>query len=157
LVEFLDSVNDKIIKILTGPPYDIMKYSLLSGFAVILMDFVVDLLVFHRNRGLKYILNINLAKASLWNSLLIILSFMLFGYILVVYRLKIAGEREDVDGYILKTIEATDALRYNLYSMRIAIHSSNNDFDSTKKTMDSVEKGLKVSIDLIDSYLENAN
>jgi len=86
-----------------------------------------------------------------------LLSFLLFGYIITVYRSKITGEREDVDGYILKTIEATDALRYNLYSMRIAIHSSNNDFDSTKKTMDSVEKGLKVSIDLIDSYLENAN
>jgi len=157
LVDFLDSVNDKIIKILTGTPYDIMKYSLISGFAVVLTDFVFDLLVFHRNRGLVYVFNINLSRASLWNSLLILLSFLLFGYIITVYRSKITGEREDVDGYILKTIEATDALRYNLYSMRIAIHSSNNDFDSTKKTMDSVEKGLKVSIDLIDSYLENAN
>lgn len=134
-----------------------MKYSLISGFAVVLTDFVFDLLVFHRNRGLVYVFNINLSRASLWNSLLILLSFLLFGYIITVYRSKITGEREDVDGYILKTIEATDALRYNLYSMRIAIHSSNNDFDSTKKTMDSVEKGLKVSIDLIDSYLENAN
>ena len=157
MVDFLDSVNDKIIKILTGTPYDIMKYSLISGFAVVLTDFVFDLLVFHRNRGLVYVFNINLSRASLWNSLLILLSFLLFGYIITVYRSKITGEREDVDGYILKTIEATDALRYNLYSMRIAIHSSNNDFDSTKKTMDSVEKGLKVSIDLIDSYLENAN
>jgi hypothetical protein len=134
-----------------------MKYALISGFAVILTDFFIDLLVFHRNRGLVYVLNINLSKVSLWNSFLIVLSFTLFGYIMVVYRSKITGEREDVDGYILKTIEATDALRYNLYSMRLAIHSSNNDFDSTKKVMDSVEEGLKVSIDLIDSYLENAN
>ena len=150
-------MNDKIIKILNGTQYDIMKYAVISGFAVILTDFIIDLLVFHRNRGLVYILNINLSKVSLWNSFLIVLSFTLFGYIMVVYRSKITGEREDVDGYILKTIEATDALRYNLYSMRLAIHSSNNDFDSTKKVMDSVEEGLKVSIDLIDSYLENAN
>lgn len=157
MVKILDSVNDKIIKILNGTQYDIMKYALISGFAVILTDFFIDLLVFHRNRGLVYVLNINLSKVSLWNSFLIVLSFTLFGYIMVVYRSKITGEREDVDGYILKTIEATDALRYNLYSMRLAIHSSNNDFDSTKKVMDSVEEGLKVSIDLIDSYLENAN
>ena len=157
MVKILDSVNDKIIKILNGTQYDIMKYAVISGFAVILTDFFIDLLVFHRNRGMVYVLNINLSKVSLWNSFLIVLSFTLFGYIMVVYRSKITGEREDVDGYILKTIEATDALRYNLYSMRLAIHSSNNDFDSTKKVMDSVEEGLKVSIDLIDSYLENAN
>ena len=132
-----------------------MKYALLAGSSVILTDFIVDYLVFHKNRGLIYVLNINLSTISLWNSMLIMLSFILFGYIITVYRSKITGERDDVDSYILNTIEATDALRYNLYSMRLAIHSSNNDFDSTKKVMDSVENGLKVSIDLIDSYLEN--
>ncbi len=153
----MDSFNEKIIKILTGSPYDIMKIALLSGFTVILTDFVIDFLVLYRNRGLVYVLNINLSKFSLWTSFLIIFSFTLFGYILVVNRSHNTGDREDVDGYILKTIEATDALRYNLYSMRLAIHSSKNDFDSTKKIMDSVEKGLKASIDLIDSYLENVN
>ena len=148
---FLDSVNDKIIKILNASPYDIMKYALIAGFSVILTDFIVDYLFFYRNRGLIYVLNINLSKVSLWTSMLIMLSFILFGSILTVYRTKITGERDDVDSYILKTIETNDALRYNLYSMRLAIHSSNNDFDSTKKVMDSVEKGLKVSIDLIDS------
>lgn len=155
--DLMDSVNDKIVNILSGSPYDIMKHSLIAGFSLIFVDFMADYLIFHGNRGIIYTLNINLTVPSLWNSLLIILSFSLFGYIIILYRSKQEGERVTVDSYIIRTVEATEALRYNLSSMRLAIHSLNNDFDSKEKVVYSVENGLQISIDLIDSYLENIN
>ena len=150
----LDDIRDKITGMLSGSPYDVMMLALLSSGLLVLVDLLMDFLVFYPNRGLVYVLNVNLAATSLWNSLLIVLSFLAFGYAFIVYRDEVMNEQDSVDGYISSTIEALDALRYNLYSMRMAIHSSNNTDVSYEEAVDSVEEGLSASINLIDAYLE---
>ena len=139
---------------LSGSPYDVMMLALVSSGLVILVDFLVDYLVFYPGRSLVYVLNVNLAWISLWHSLLIVISFLVFGYAFVVYRDMVKEEQDSVDGYISSTIEALDALRYNLYSMKMAIHTSNSTDMTYEEAVDSVEEGLSVSIDLIDTYLE---
>jgi len=141
---------------LSGSQYEVMKLALYSSGFVILFDFLIDLVVLHRNRGLLYVLNINLALNSLWSSLLIVLSFLSFGYLFTVYRTGVNEEKDNVDGYISTTIEAVDALRYNLYSMKLAIRSSHESMVPPDEVLDSVEEGLSVSINLIDTYLENS-
>ena len=139
---------------LSGSPYDVMMLALVSSGLVILVDFLVDYFVFYPGRSLVYVLNVNLAWVSLWHSLSFVICFLAFGYAFIVYRDEARAEQDSVDGYISGTIEALDALRYNLYSMRMAIHSSNSTDMSYEEAVDSVEEGLSVSIDLIDAYLE---
>ena len=155
--QLLDDIRDKIVGLLSGSPYDVMMISLLSSGIFILVDFLVDLFVFYPGRSLVYVLNVNLAWVSLWHSLLIVSSFLVFGYAFIAYRSMVKEEADNIDGYISSTIEALDALRYNLYSMRMAIHSSNSTDMTYEEAIDSVEEGLSVSINLIDAYLENNN
>jgi len=157
LSQLLDDIRDKITGLLSGSPYDVMMLSLLSSGIFILVDFLVDLLVFYPGRSLVYVLNVNLAWVSLWHSLLIVSAFLVFGYAFIVYRNMVKEEADNIDEYISSTIEALDALRYNLYSMRMAIHSSNSTDMTYEEAIDSVEEGLSVSINLIDAYLENNN
>jgi len=149
-----DYVRDKIVRLLSGSPYDVMNLALVSSGFLILVDLLVDFFVFYPNRGLVYVLNVNLAWVSLWHSLTIVVSFLVFGYAFVIYQDAMKAEQDSVDGYISSTIEALDALRYNLFSMRMAIHSSNSTDVSYREAVDSVEEGLSVSINLIDAYLE---
>lgn len=153
--QLLDDIRDKITGLLSGSPYDVMMLSLLSSGIFILADFLVDLLVFYPGRSLVYVLNVNLAWVSLWHSLLIVSAFLVFSYAFISYRSMVKEETDNIDEYISSTIEALDALRYNLYSMRMAIHSSNSTDMSYGEAIDSVEEGLSVSISLIDAYLEN--
>ena len=140
--------------LISGSPYDVMMLALTSSGFVILMDFLVDYFIFYPNRSLVFILNVNLAWTSIWHSLSVVFCFLAFGYVLIVYRDEVKEEKESVDRYILSTIEALDALRYNLYSMRMAVHTSNSTDMTYEEAVDSVEEGLSVSIDLIDAYLE---
>ena len=140
--------------ILSGSQYDVMKLALISSGLVILLDLVVDFFVFYPSSGFVYVLNMNLALISLWHSMLIVISFLVFGYSFIVYRDEVIEEQESVNAYISSTIEVLDALRYNLYSMRMAIHSSNSTDVSKEEIVESVEEGLSISIDVIDSYLE---
>ena len=156
LAHIFEKIHEKIVTMLSGSQYEVMKLAIYSGGCVILFDFFVDLLVLHRNRGLLYVLNLNLAFNSLWSSLLIVLSFLSFGYLFTVYRTSVNEEKENVDEYITTTIEAFDALRYNLYSMKLAIHSSHDSIAPPDKVLDSMEEGLSASINLIDSYLEKS-
>lgn len=155
LGNILDDIRDKIIGILSGSQYDVMKLALISGGLVVLLDLFADFFVFYPGSGIVYVLNLNLALISLWHSMLIVISFLAFGYSFIVYRDEVMEKKDSVDAYISSTIEAIDALRYNLYSMRMAIHSSNSTDVSKEEIVDSVEKGLSISIDLIDAYLEN--
>ena len=150
----LDDIRDKIVAMLSGSPYEVMMLALVSSGFFILVDLLVDFFVFYPGRGVIFVLNVNLAWISLWHSLLIVISFLVFGYAFVVYRDMVSEEQDSVDGYISSTIEALDALRYNLYSMKMAIHTSNSTDMTYEEAVDSVEEGLSVSIDLIDAYLE---
>ena len=150
----LDDIRDKIVGLLSGSPYEVMMLALIASGFFIIMDFWVDFFVFYPSRGLVYVLNVNLAWVSLWHSLLIVLSCLMFGYAFIVYRDMVKEEQDSVEGYISNTIEALDALRYNLYSMKMAVHTSNSTDMTYEEAVDSVEEGLSVSIDLIDAYLE---
>ncbi len=131
-----------------------MRYSLSSVLVLVVFDFIMDHLFFYRNRDFFYILNINLSAISLWNISLLVLSFLLFGYILTVLGLNTRDERKKVDKYILRTVEVTDALRYNLYSMKIALKTANEDIHNRDKIIDSIDEGLTLSINIIDSYVD---
>ena len=65
-------------------------------------------------------------------------------------------ERKKVDKYILRTVEATDVLRYNLYSMKIALKTANEDLHNSEKIIESIDEGLTFSINIIDSYVDEA-
>ena len=131
-----------------------MRYSLSSVLVLVVFDFIMDYLFFYRNRDFFYILNINLSAISLWNISLVVLSFLLFGYILTVLGLNTRDERKKVDIYILRTVEVTDALRYNLYSVKIALKNVKEDIHNRDKIIDSIDEGLTLSINLIDSYVD---
>lgn len=157
MIPHSDDINKRILKILSYNPNEIMELALILGGIFILMDFFIDFLILYRNRSLIYVLNVNLAVPSLWNSFMIILCFVLFGNLFIIIRNYEKKKQENVDSYITKTVEALDVLRYNLYSMRITVHSSNNDMTHPREALNKIEEGLSVSINLIDSYLENQN
>ena len=133
-----------------------MNYTLRASIIIFFINFFMDYFIFYKNHDFIYIINVNLTIISLWNKIILVLSFLLFGYILIVIGSEYSDERKKVDKYISRTVEATDALRYNLYSMKIAIKST-NDLHNSEKLIESIDEGLTVSIDLIDSYVETVN
>lgn len=155
MIYSLDDVKNRIVGMLSGSAFDVMELALIASGVFIFIDFLVDFFIIHRNRGLIYVLNLNLTLSSLWASFLLVSCFILFGYLFSVYKENVSQRQDGFDGYISNTIEALDVLRYNLYSMRIVLHSSSSDMTSQAVALNSVEDGLSASINLIDSYLED--
>ena len=155
MVHRLEDIKSGITRKLSGSPFEVMELALMAGGGFIFIDFLVDFFIIHQGRSLIYILNMNLTPASLWSNFLIVSCFVLSGYLFTVYREGVKKDRESFDGYISETIKALDVLRYNLYSMRMVLHSSNNDMTPPAEALNSVEEGISASISLIDSYLED--
>jgi hypothetical protein len=124
-----------------------------ASLIVIVLDFAVDFFLLYRDKGFVKVVMINLRPASLWTYLLIAVSYLGFSYVLFRLQRESAEEQMIVDGFLYKLLDSFKSLRYNLYSMKMAIHVARHRMEPPTEMLSLVDKGIEKSVGLINGYL----
>jgi hypothetical protein len=126
---------------------------LAASFMVILIDFIVDFFLLYNGRGFNKVLWINLRPVSLWMYLLTTVSYLGFSYLLFRLQRESAEEQRIIDEFLYKLLDSFKSLRYNLYSMKMAIHVARHRMEPPTEMLSLVDKGIEKSVGLINGYL----
>lgn len=126
---------------------------LAASLMVIILDFAVDFFLIYKDKGFNKVLMINLRPTSLWTDLLIVVSYLGFSYVLFRLQRDSAEEQKTVDGFLYKLLASFKALRYNLYSMKMAIHVARHKMEPPTEMLSLIDQGIERSVGLINGYL----
>ncbi len=124
-----------------------------ASLIVIVLDFAVDFFLLYRNKGFVKVVMINLRPTSLWTYLLITVSYLGFSYVLFRLQRESAEEQKTVDEFLYKLLDSFKSLRYNLYSMKMAVHVARHRIEPPTEMLSLVDKGIEKSVGLINGYL----
>jgi hypothetical protein len=138
---------------LVRSPYMLFAMGLAASLIVIVLDFAVDFFLLYRNKGFVKVVMINLRPTSLWTYLLITVSYLGFSYVLFRLQRESAEEQRIVDEFLYKLLDSFKSLRYNLYSMKMAIHVARHRMEPPTEMLSLVDKGIEKSVGLINGYL----
>jgi hypothetical protein len=138
---------------LVRSPYMLFAMGLAASLIVIVLDFAVDFFLLYRNKGFVKVVMINLRPTSLWTYLLITVSYLGFSYVLFHLQRESAEEQRIVDEFLYKLLDSFKSLRYNLYSMKMAIHVARHRMEPPTEMLSLVDKGIEKSVGLINGYL----
>ena len=126
---------------------------LAASLMVIILDFAVDLFLIYKDKGFNKVVMINLRPTSLWTDLLIAVSYLSFSYVLFRLQRDSAEEQKIVDVFLYKLLDSFKSLRYNLYSMKMAIHVARHRMEPPTEMLSLVDQGIERSVGLINGYL----
>ena len=126
---------------------------LAASLMVILLDFTVDLFLIYKDKGFNKVLMINLRPTSLWTDLIIVASYLGFSYMLFRLQRDSAEEQKIIDDFLYKLLDSFKSLRYNLYSMKMAIHVARHRMEPPTEMLSLVDQGIERSVVLINGYL----
>lgn len=126
---------------------------LAASLMVIILDFAVDFFLIYKDKGFNKVLMINLRPTSLWTDLLIVVSYLGFSYVLFRLQRDSAEEQKTVDGFLYKLLASFKSLRYNLYSMKMAIHVARHKMEPPTEMLSLIDQGIERSVGLINGYL----
>ena len=126
---------------------------LAASLIVIILDFAVDFFLIHKDKGLNKVLITNLRPVSLWTDLLIVASYLGFSYVLFRLQRDSAEEQKIVDDFLYRLLDSLKSLRYNLYSMKMAIHVARHKMEPPTEMLSLVDQGIERSVGLINGYL----
>lgn len=126
---------------------------LAASLMVIILDFAVDFFLIYKDKGFNKVLMINLRPTSLWTDLLIVVSYLGFSYVLFRLQRDSAEEQKTVDGFLYKLLTSFKSLRYNLYSMKMAIHVARHKMEPPTEMLSLIDQGIERSVGLINGYL----
>jgi len=126
---------------------------LAASLMVIILDFAVDFFLIYKDKGFNKVLMINLRPTSLWTDLLIVVSYLGFSYVLFRLQRDSAEEQKTVDGFLYKLLDSFKSLRYNLYSMKMAIHVARHKMEPPTEMLSLIDQGIERSVGLINGYL----
>ena len=134
-------------------PYAVLFAALLCGVILLALDFVVDMFVFFEGKTVLEVAVKNLNPTALWSNGLIMLSYAGFGVLLYVLRKDAREESDRVDGFLLQLLEHLKSLRFNLYSIKMAVHVARYDIKPPQEALALTEQRIESSVSLIDAYL----
>jgi hypothetical protein len=126
---------------------------LAASLMVIILDFAVDFFLIYKDKGFNKVLMINLRPTSLWTDLIITVSYLGFSYVLFRLQRDSAEEQKTVDDFLYKLLDSFKSLRYNLYSMKMAIHVARHRMEPPTEMLSLVDQGIERSVGLINGYL----
>ena len=138
---------------LVRSPYMLFVIGLAASLIVIVLDFAVDFFILYKGRGFHKVLWLNLRPTSLWTYLLITVSYLGFSYVLFHLQRESTEEQRIVDEFLYKLLDSFKSLRYNLYSMKMAIHVARHRMEPPTEMLSLVDKGIERSVGLINGYL----
>jgi len=125
---------------------------LAASLMVILLDLMVDYFIYGDKELIKVVM-INLRPTSLWTDLLIVVSYLGFSHVLFRLQRDSAEEQKIVDGFLYKLLASFKSLRYNLYSMKMAIHVARHKMEPPTEMLSLIDQGIERSVGLINGYL----
>ena len=134
-------------------PYMLFVMGLAASLIVIILDFAVDFFLIYKDKGLNKVVMINLRPTSLWTDFLIAVSYIGFSYVLFRLQRDSAEEQKIVDDFLYKLLDSFKSLRYNLYSMKMAIHVARHRMEPPTEMLFLVDQGIERSVGLINGYL----
>jgi hypothetical protein len=134
-------------------PYMLFVMGLAASLIVILLDLMVDFFVIYGDKELIKVVMINLRPTSLWTALIIVVSYLGFSYVLFRLQRDSAEEQKIVDDFLYKLLDSFKSLRYNLYSMKMAIHVARHRMEPPTEMLSLVDQGIERSVGLINGYL----
>jgi hypothetical protein len=134
-------------------PYMLFVLGIAASLIVIVLDLAVDFFLLYRDKGFVKVVMVNLRPASLWTYLLITVSYLGFSYLLFRLQRESAEEQKTVDEFLYKLLDSFKSLRYNLYSMKMAIHVARHRMEPPTEMLSLVDKGIEKSVGLINGYL----
>jgi len=134
-------------------PYILFVMGLAASLMVIILDFAVDLFLIYKDKGFNKVVMMNLRPISLWTDLLIVVSYLGFSYVLFRLQRDSAEEQKIVDVFLYKLLDSFKSLRYNLYSMKMAIHVARHRMEPPTEMLSLVDQGIERSVGLINGYL----
>lgn len=134
-------------------PYMLFVMGLAASLMVIILDFAVDFFLLYKDKGFNKVLMINLRPTSLWTDFLIVVSYLGFSYVLFRLQRDSAEEQKTVDDFLYKLLDSFKSLRYNLYSMKMAIHVARHKMEPPTEMLSLIDQGIERSVDLINGYL----
>ena len=134
-------------------PYMLFVMGLAASLMVIILDFAVDFFLIYKDKGFNKVLMINMRPTSLWTDLLIVVSYLGFSYVLFRLQRDSAEEQKIVDGFLYKLLDSFKSLRYNLYSMKMAIHVARHKMEPPTEMLSLIDQGIERSVGLINGYL----
>jgi len=82
-----------------------------------------------------------------------VVSCLGFSYVLFRLHRDSAEEQKTVDGFLYKLLDSFKSLRYNLYSMKMAIHVARHKMEPPTEMLSLIDKGIERSVGLINGYL----
>ena len=126
---------------------------LAASLMVIILDFAVDLFLIYKDKGFNKVVMMNLRPISLWTDLLIVVSYLGFSYVLFRLQRHALEEQKIVDDFLYKLLDSFKSLRYNLYSMKMAIHVARHRMEPPTEMLSLVDQGIERSVGLINGYL----
>ena len=126
---------------------------LAASLMVIILDFAVDFFLIYKDKGFNKVLIINLRPTSLWTDLIIAVSYLGFSYVLFRLQRDSAEEQKTVDDFLYRLLDSFKSLRYNLYSMKMAIHVARHRMEPPTEMLALVDQGIERSVGLINGYL----
>jgi len=126
---------------------------LAASLMVIILDFAVDFFLIYKDKGFNKVVMINLRPTSLWTDLLIAVSYLSFSYVLFRLQRDSAEEQKTVDVFLYRLLDSFKSLRYNLYSMKMAIHVARHRMEPPTEMLSLVDQGIERSVGLINGYL----
>ena len=126
---------------------------LAASLMVILLDLMVDYFFIYGDKEFIKVVMMNLRPISLWTDLLIFVSYLGFSYVLFRLQKDSAEEQKIVDDFLYKLLDSFKSLRYNLYSMKMAIHVARHKMEPPTEMLSLVDQGIERSVSLINSYL----
>jgi hypothetical protein len=126
---------------------------LAASLMVILLDLVADYFFIYGDKDIIKVVMMNLRPISLWTDFLIVVSYLGFSYVLFRLRRDSAEEQKIVDDFLYKLLDSFKSLRYNLYSMKMAIHVARHKMEPPTEMLSLVDQGIERSVGLINGYL----
>jgi hypothetical protein len=126
---------------------------LAASLMVILLDLVADYFFIYGDKDIIKVVMMNLRPISLWTDFLIVVSYLGFSYVLFRLQRDSAEEQKIVDDFLYKLLDSFKSLRYNLYSMKMAIHVARHKMEPPTEMLSLVDQGIERSVGLINGYL----
>jgi len=138
-------------------PYKILIIGVALSIFISILDLAVDYLVFYDNKTIIDVIARNRTPMELWNHGVIVTSYLGFSVVLFLLHRAMKEEMEAVDGFLYELLDSLKALRFNMASVKMAVHVAKYNIEPPTEMLQLIGEGVEKSVRLLDSYLAHSD
>jgi translation elongation factor EF-Tu-like GTPase len=134
-------------------PYKILIIGAALSILVVLLDLTVDYLMFYENKTIIDVIARNMTPMAMWSHGVVVTSYMGFSVVVYLLHRAMKDELDAVDGFLYELLDSLKALRFNMASVKMAVHAARYNIEPPTEMLQLIEEGVEKSVGLLDSYL----